>query len=154
MHEKVIAEWKFVRGLSLDLLAALSKEGFSYAPLDGMGEFWRQFRHVGRVQEDYVRAIERGQIEFSTSTSSYTGGPSQQALLEYLKRCDETMFQQLQPENTGPDQQIDWFGEKVGLTEHLVRLVAHETFHHGQWVIYMQGLKEKMPESWSAWGFE
>ena len=154
MLDKVIEEYKFVRKLSLDLLSRLSPEALPYAPLDGMGAFWRQFRHVGRVQEDYSRAIESGRVEFSTVKSSYSGGPSQQQLCEYLKQCDEIMFEKLSASPANPDLLIDWFGDKVGLTEHMVRLVAHETFHHGQWVIYMQGLGAKMPESWSAWGFE
>ncbi len=149
--ETFINEWRFTRGLSLDLLGALSETDLSYSPGFGMGPLWKQFRHIGRVQEDYVLALTTGKVSFSTTGKKRFKQEGADGLRTYLSVCDEEMLRTLS--ETPGSFEIDWFGEKVKVSEHMWRLAAHETFHHGQWVIYMHGLGKPFPPSWSAWGF-
>jgi uncharacterized damage-inducible protein DinB len=149
--EPFLLEWRFARGLSLDLLSVLSNEDLAYSPGFGMGPLWKQFRHTGRVQEDYVLALVTGKVSFSTQGKSLFKQENAEGLRSYLSACDEEMLKTLQ--EIGEDLEIDWFGERVGAKEHMWRMVAHETFHHGQWVVYMRGLNKPFPPSWSAWGF-
>lgn len=153
LFEPFLLEWKFARGLSLDLLSSLSKEDLEYSPGFGMGPFWKQFRHIGRVQEDYVSAIVTGKVSFGSMAKTAAGKKKQtgDTVRTHLYACDEEMLRVLG--KTDPEAKIDWFGEDVRAIEHMWRLTAHETFHHGQWVIYMHGLNRKFPPSWSAWGF-
>ncbi len=151
MFEPLLLEWKFARGLSLDLLSTLSKDDLSFSPGFGMGPFWKQFRHICRVQEDYVSAVLTGKVSFGSKSTHSRKRLTQDDLRTHLFSCDEEMLRVLAM--TDPETPIDWFGESVRAQEHLWRLVGHETFHHGQWVIYMRGLDKQFPASWSAWGF-
>ncbi len=154
MFEPFLIEWKFARGLSLDLLSSLSRDDLEYSPGLGMGPLWKQFRHISRVQEDYVAAVVNGSVSFGILNKSSTFNRKKQTLENlrtHLYTCDEEMLRVLS--HADPEAPIDWFGEKVRAVEHMWRLVGHETFHHGQWVMYMNGLEKKFPTSWSAWGF-
>lgn len=153
--DAVLAEWTHTRKLSIDYLLSFdSSEDLLKVPARNMGAMWKQFRHIGRVQEDYNDALSHLKIEFSTDRSSYDGGPCPKQLVKYLEHVDQEMikaieeFGQLEPEN----KKIDWFGESVALEIHLVRLISHETLHHGQWIMYGRSLDVKFPSSWKAWG--
>ena len=140
--------WLFTRGLTRDLLESLDHEGLMYSPGTGLGPLWKQFRHVGRVQENYVEAMQTRRIRFDW-TDTYRGGPSRDSLGAYLRAVDERMDEVLR--TTDDDIEIDWSGEPIPIGEHLQRLVAHETLHHGQWVVYVQLMGGSFPPSWAAW---
>jgi hypothetical protein len=40
----------------------------------------------------------------------------------------------------------------VSVFQHLMRMLAHETLHHGQWILYARLLEKKLPPGWKAWG--
>jgi DinB superfamily len=46
-------EWVFTRSLTLDLLDSLTDAELAKSPSPRVGPFWKQFRHVGRLQECY-----------------------------------------------------------------------------------------------------
>jgi uncharacterized damage-inducible protein DinB len=50
------------------------------------------------------------------------------------------------------ERTVQWEGESISLAEHLERLVAHETLHHGQWIVYVRLMGRSFPLSWAAWG--
>lgn len=147
---RILQEWQFVRKLSLDLLHELSGKQLEYSPKGNMGPFWKQFRHVGRVQENYTNALFDLKIEFNELNSSYTGGASVESLVGYLNSQDENMIDAVN--KFDHSDSIDWFGEEIDLETHLIRLISHETLHHGQWIIYAKSLDINFPESWKAWG--
>jgi len=142
--------WKFSRGLTLDLLEEMSNSDLLFLPGPQLGAFWKQFRHVGRVQECYIEALNTGVVDFSPEGKSYDQGPSKKWLQAYLRRLDDSLFESLDKLDWTDD--MDWFGEKVNVFEHMMRLVAHETLHHGQWVVYMRLMNKTFPDSWIAWG--
>ncbi len=147
-HE-LLAEWRFARGLTLDLLDRCSDADLQFA-LNGGSPLWKQFRHIGRVQEDYLSAIETGVAHFDARNGSYRGDASRAALRRYLEAIDR----RLDPifETTPPEQTIDWFGEAVSTDVHLCRLLTHETLHHGQLMLSWRALGHRFPASWASWG--
>src|SRR5690242_9688721 len=78
------AEWRYIRGLTLDLLDDLSEDELLYRPCSSMGSFFQQFRHCGRVQENYLKAVTFGAVDFNTRSGTYQGGPDKKELSDYL----------------------------------------------------------------------
>ena len=146
-------QWHFARGLTRDLLLSMEEAELSLSPGQGVGPLWKQFRHVGRVQENYQRALATGRIEFSFEGTSYGGGVSRQALIGYLDRVDAELNEKLR--DSGPETRlIEWPGENVDLFEHLSRMVQHEILHHGMFIYCAKLAGKTMPKSWEAWGIE
>ncbi len=153
------ASWTFTRALSCDLLDCLSEETLLWTPGEKLGPFWKQFRHLGRVQENYLDAIDSGVVKFTPVGASYVSGnirkggngdSDKQALRQYMDDLDKRLYERLES-GTLPDK-IDWFGEPIDLVAHLFRLDSHEVLHHGQWIVYCQLRNQTFPESWSIWG--
>ena len=134
----------------MDLLTSMSEADLKFSPSENVGPLWKQFRHMGRVQECYLKAIDSGTIEFKTDGATYSGLGSQRSLCEYLQRLDHQLYNRLR-ESDRPSS-IDWFGEQVSLEEHVDRLVSHEELHHGQWIIYAKLMNKAFPASWAVWG--
>lgn len=136
--------------MTYDLLSSLTQEELLFQPGEAIGPLWKQFRHLGRVQENYIEALETRKVTFTTKGSSYQGGPDPKALTNYLKQLDREMLHKL--DNLEDHAAIDWFGEAVAVDEHLKRLDEHEILHHGQFIVYCKLLGKTFPESWAAWG--
>lgn len=142
--------WSFTRGLTFDLLSEMSEADLLFLPGPQLGPFWKQFRHVGRVQECYIDALSTGKIDFSPEGKSYDQGPSKQWLQAYLKRLDDSLFPMLTTLDWTAE--LDWFGVKVRVFDHFLRMVTHETLHHGQWIVYLRLMNKNFPDSWEVWG--
>jgi uncharacterized damage-inducible protein DinB len=133
-----------------DLLATLSETDLAHVPTSDHGPLWKHFRHLGRVQENYIQAMKTGRVQFSPKAAHYNGGASSQSLLTYLKSLDEILKQAISEFNL--EQKINWFGESVSLDQHIQRLIEHEVLHHGQFVVCLKLLKKDFPGSWAVWG--
>ncbi len=120
----------------------------SAKPLPGAGSWGQQFRHIGRVRENYLRATRTGVAEFSPDGCGYPGVPAKQSLVEYLDRTLAAFHGGLQSER----EAVDWFGESWPLVRHINALVLHETLHHGQLILYARASGLKLPRSWDVWG--
>ena len=145
-----ISQWKFLRGLTRDLLETISQEDIVRAPSTSVGPWWKQFRHVARVQENYLNAIETGAAQFGFEGTTYRGRESKAELQHYLQRMDDRLNALLQSEIR--QSEIDWFGKKLPVARHLLNLADHELLHHGQWILYARILGKQMPPSWKVWG--
>ena len=82
------SEWKFTRRLTLELLDSLTDAELSQTPSRELGPFWKQFRHVGRLQECYMEALNTKKIKFDYRNKRYRGGCSKNALKAYLRALD------------------------------------------------------------------
>ena len=143
--------WSPMRELTLDLLADLSPGDLLFSPGPGLGPFWKQFRHMGGVQECYLEALRTGRVRFAYADKRYHGGADREALLAYLRSLDEEMFALL----VGIDwaRSIAWGAtDAPEVAGHLQRLVEHEILHHGEWVVYARLLGRRLPASWGLWG--
>lgn len=154
MQEKLsrfLNQWRFDRSMTLDLLRSLSDEELGWSPGAEVGPFWKQFRHIGRVQENYMEALDTGSVTFSPR-GSYNGTANGAALVAYLESLDKQLEQQLA--ETDENKLIDWFGEeKITAFDHMLRMMGHETLHHGEWIVCCRLMKKTFPKSWSIWGF-
>jgi uncharacterized damage-inducible protein DinB len=144
------ARWTFARRLTRDLLESLKTSELAFSPGSQLGPFWKHFRHLGRVQENYLRAIETGRIVFGFNGASYSGDASKKPLLDYLDGLDERLRQKLTTFDAA--RKVDWFGTTVDADAHLMRLVDHEILHHGMFVVYVRLLGKEFPSSWAPWG--
>jgi hypothetical protein len=147
-YSAIISEWNWARGLSLDLLKALSKDDIHKQPLTITGSWGKQFRHLGRVQENYISAINTGEVVFSTINCTYTGAINQESLIEYLIKLDQILITALNSEI----KTINWFGEAWSIEKHLQAMISHEILHHGQLILYAKISQFALPSSWNAWG--
>jgi hypothetical protein len=145
------AHWRLARGLSCDLLRSLEDTDLLFSPGDHVGPLWKQFRHLGRVQENYLRAMDGGRVVFTCEGLTYSGGPSRQHLLSYLNQLDADLTRRLKS-MTGSSRLIQWPEETVDLHEHLRRMLEHEILHHGMFIVSVQILGRPYPESWRTWG--
>lgn len=148
--EKLNTEWLWARSLTYDLLKVCNQNDLNYRLNNKFGELWKQFRHIGRVQENYLNALITGKVVFSTGNCSYKNGASKEKLINYFEDLEVKHKQIL--DNVAPNILIDWNGEKVTLDIHLTRLISHETLHHGQLILIWKSLENKFPTSWEDWG--
>jgi uncharacterized damage-inducible protein DinB len=147
--------WKVTRGLTYDLLDALSEQDLLFTPGEKLGPFWKQFRHVGSCQECYLEALKESKVEFKYEDKGYVGGASRSKLKKYLKRLDKKLFKEIEDFSESDwTKGIFWSEDyKPTVYEHLMNLVQHETLHHGEWIVYVFLGGFKFPESWGTiWG--
>jgi uncharacterized damage-inducible protein DinB len=144
------SEWRFARGLTRDLLESLEPHELAFTPGANLGPFWKHFRHLGRVQENYLQAIETGRVAFGFDNTTYRGDASRQPLVDYLDRVDQRLTHALM--TLDATQRIDWFGGSVDAYTHFTRMADHEILHHGIFVVYVRLLGRSFPRSWAAWG--
>ena len=144
------SEWKFTRGLTLELLDSLTDAELSQTPSPELGPFWKQFRHVGRLQECYMEALNTKKIKFDYRNKRYRSGCSKNALKAYLRALDRELVQTF--EGVDSNAIIGWEGEMVSVFQHLMRMLAHEILHHGQWIVYARLMGKQLPPGWKAWG--
>jgi hypothetical protein len=86
---------RLARGLTCDLLRSLGDTDLLFSPGDRVGTLWKQFRRIGRVQENYLSAIDTGRVVFTCAGVTYSEGPSGQHLLGYLNRLDADLSRRL-----------------------------------------------------------
>src|SRR5438445_8407787 len=134
------SEWKFTRGLTLELLDSLTDAELGEAPGPDVGPFWKQFRHVGRLQECYQEALNSRKIRFDYKNKRYRGGCSKNALRAYLRALDRELVQAVE----GADwiATIEGEGEMASVFRHLMRMHVHDILHHEQCILYTR-LMEK-----------
>lgn len=144
------SEFHWARGLTQDLLKNCTESDLNSRLRPEFGPLWKQFRHIGRVHENYLHAMNTGKIEFGFKNCSYSGGASKEALLAYFDQL--TYRHNLELAKSSSDLTIDWFGDVTTKPIHVSRLIAHETLHHGQLILCWRALNNSFPKSWSSWG--
>jgi uncharacterized damage-inducible protein DinB len=137
------------RAMTSELLATLDDDSLAFTPGPNMGPLWQQFRHLGRIEDNYVAAIATGRIEFGPPRR-LSAGTTATALAEYLRDVDADLRAAVA--SAGPGTTIHWGGRAVDLAEHVARLVTHELLHQGELVVYVRLLGRPFPRSWRIWG--
>ncbi|HEY3249310.1 MAG TPA: DinB family protein [bacterium] len=147
-------EWKATRGLTYDLLAALPYSVTNFSPHPDFGTLIRQIRHMGDIQACYIAAIGSGKMDFAAQRRQRNLERSKDNVAAYLQSLDGLLIDTL----TGlpADRRaatIDWGGgDQPSLHQHLMRLLQHETLHHGMWTFYAKIADLPLPDSWrQAW---
>src|SRR3989344_4956629 len=153
MNEKIEffrRSWGFHRGHTTDLLKILSDEELSFKVGDNVGTLGQQFRHLVRVDDQYISAIENRKVENNRKKLDFPIEKSVQKLLEQFETDDERLFSVIN-QIGDEDIKIDWsyWGEKeLTLSEHLEAMVEHEILHHGELIVYFRILNKQFPDRW------
>ncbi len=144
--------WRQTRALTYDLLRALPYAVMNFSPQPGFGTLVRQMRHAADIQGCYVAAIGTGRMDFRAPRQRALE-QSKENLAAYMHHLDEellTALRKLTPEQLA--RPIDWGGATLTLLQHLLRLLQHETLHHGMWAFYAKIADLPLPQSWKdAW---
>jgi DinB superfamily len=135
--------------MTVDLLATLDEDTLRFTPGPGLGPLWRQFRHLGRIEDNYTLAIGSGQIAFGPPRRR-SSGTSAEALQSYVHDLDRDL--EAAVAGAPPGLRVDWGSEVVDLAEHVGRLVNHEVLHHGELIAYVRMLGRPFPAAWRIWG--
>lgn len=143
--------WQQTRGLTYDLLRALPPAVLNFSPSAGFGPLSRQIRHVGDIQACYLAALQTGRMDFTSQPRQRKIEQSKEHLEGYLQALDASLLETLRGLGAeGLARSIQWDGERLSLLGHLIRLLQHETLHHGMWTIYANVADLPLPPSWRA----
>jgi len=91
-------------------------------PSAALGPFWKQFRHIGRLQECYSEALNTKTIRFDYANKRYEWGCYKDALKKYLQKLDQELLRAVGELNW--NLSIDWDGKVVSVFQHLLWMVA------------------------------
>lgn len=146
--------WQFTRSLTFDFLHCLTEENLLYSPQLQFGTLGKHLRHIGDVEECYVKALESGKADFSKKRMDASMETSLSRLEEHLKEQDEFLYKTLATFNKDPlKEQIQWESTKMSVLEHLFLLPQHEAIHQGQWSLAARQAGIDLPKSWvDNWG--
>jgi uncharacterized damage-inducible protein DinB len=146
-----VEDWQQTRALTYDLLRALPAAVLNFSPAAGFGPLSRQIRHVGDIQACYLAALQTGRMDFTSQPRQRKIEQSKEHLEGYLQALDASLLDALRGLGTeGAGRLIQWDGESLSLLRHLIRLIQHETLHHGMWAIYASVADLPLPTSWHA----
>lgn len=137
------------RALTVELLGTLDQESLGFVPGPGLGPLWQQFRHLGRIEDNYTTALDTGRIAFGPP-GRRAAGITRDALAAYLRDLDNDLRGAVA--NAASGLRIRWGGEEIDLPEHLARLVDHEILHQGELIAYVRLLGRRFPPGWRIWG--
>lgn len=145
--------WRHTRGLTYDLLRALPYAVMNFSPHPEFGTLIRQIRHAADIQFCYLTALQTRVMDFSIQPRDRSLERSKEALDAALTQLDEQLYEALRTLSADAlGEPIRWDDANVSLMEHLLRLLQHETLHHGMWVFYAKIADLPLPESWArAW---
>lgn len=141
--------WQFTRSLTYDFLKVLGEQDLSYSPQLQFGNLGKQIRHLGDVQECYVRALETGTADFSKKRMDLSMETSLEKLERYLHEMDNYLYDALSKYSGDPlKQEIKWPTTRLSVLEHLFLLPQHEAIHQGQWSLAARQHGIELPKSW------
>lgn len=141
--------WEQTHRLTYDLLHALPYPVMNFSPQPEFGTLIRQLRHAAEMQERYIAAIRTGRMEIYGKSRQRGLEQSKENLEAYMRYLDGDLLDALR--TLTPDQlegRIEWGKTALTLRQHLMRLLQHETLHHGMWVFYAKIADLPLPSSW------
>lgn len=143
-------EWRQTRALTYELLRTLPYAVMNFSPHPDFGTFIRQMRHVADIQACYVAATHTGKMDFSAQPRQRALEHSKEDVEAYMRDLDAQLLQSLQTLSAQErGRPIAWGDERVSLLQHLMRLLQHETLHHGMWTFYAKVADLPLPASWN-----
>jgi uncharacterized damage-inducible protein DinB len=146
--------WQFTRSLTYDFIKVLKPDDLLYSPQLEFGTIGKQLRHLGDVQECYVKALETGVADFTKKRMDLSMEASASRLEQHLREQDEHLYRALSKYEGSPvDNMIVWKNSKLSVLEHLFLLPQHEAIHQGQWSLAARQHGLELPGSWvDNWG--
>ncbi len=147
--EQWVQTWEQTRRLTYELLHALPYPVMNFSPQPEFGTLIRQLRHAAEMQEHYIAAIRSGRMEIPAQPRQRKLEQSKENLEAYMRHLDGELLvvlRWLTPDQLGG--RIEWGTNSLTIRQHLLRLLQHETLHHGMWVFYSKIADLPLPPSW------
>lgn len=143
------AHWQDLRGRTYDLMDILTEVDLDKRlPFPASQSIGNQFYCMLGTQESWGPVLTKGRMEgWSSSISEAAKEDIGSYLTEYkqrLRKADEALFATL--------EEVDWaltFEDGSTPLAKYLRLVEHESHHHGQLINFIYALDLPIPESWA-----
>ena len=146
--------WKETRSLTYDLIKDTLTDAKLNEKVDrpGLNTLAKQIYELALVQNAYSDVIGGKQLDFSNVEDMTVGNKeyfakNKQELVNILKNADSHFTKIIQNMDDW-NKKITLFEEKVPYYMILELMIRHETFHHGQLVLFYYLLNIKFPSSW------
>ena len=158
MLNMALSQWDFHHALSMDLLKSLADEQLTLTIGKNVHTLGEQFRHMARVQVQYVEALETRRIAVPLVAIEADMAQSRARLFDLRTETDVKMrellakFSNEELDKTGINWEY-WGALSMKIPQHILALADHENLHNGQLIMYVTMLGLQFPESWNVWGF-
>lgn len=160
MNKKLISpyqSWRFHRGLALDILKSLDEEQLQLTVGENMGTLGRQFRHIVKIEIEYLEAIKNKKVAPVQEKLSKDLSNSKEALIAVFDDVERKMADLLKSlEEEDPEKyMIDWTHwsmDEMNLVDHIQALADHNNLHNGEIIVYAKTHNIPFPKSWEPWG--
>lgn len=147
--------WKFHRTLALDLLKSLSHEQLSLTVGNNMGTLGQQFRHIAKIELEYLDAIKNKKISVKPGRLEKSVSESRESLLKIFDNTEKELTEILNSIEYQENYMIDWKEWNMGemnLIDHIQALADHNNLHNGELIVYARTHNFPFPKSWEPWG--
>ena len=147
--------WRFHRSLAIDLLASLTDGQLSLTVGTGMGTLGQQFRHIAKIELEYLDAIRSKRIDVKPGRLERSIAGSKERLLKALQDNERAIEEELDAIEDPEAYMIDWTAwdaKGMSLIDHIQALADHANLHNGELIVYARTHALPFPESWAPWG--
>ncbi len=149
MMLKMAANWKRTRKLTYDLVkvvpAELLNKKVGRPIYDTMA---KQIYEMSEMQIDYSEALDGKEPDFSTEVKRNFTVISGRELTRMLKSADDYFYSVIENIDDWYSEDYDILGEEFSAYNIMEMMIAHETFHQGQFAAMGYLLDLKFPKSW------
>ena len=138
-----LADWKYARGNTIRFLNQLNDEELNKRlPRETFVTICEQIVEMAWVQRCFVKAIKMKTLEgMDWEAPAYS---TKNELLEQMEKFDKEM-EQILGECHGTEE-VDWFGYRKNINEHISSLQSHEMMHLGQIIAFCHALGIGIPQ--------
>jgi uncharacterized damage-inducible protein DinB len=147
--------WKFHRGLALDLLGSLNEDQLKLTVGKNMGTLGQQFRHVVKIEWEYIDAIKSKKIDVKPGRLEKSIAESKDLLLEEFSKTEKELTELLSSIQDPENFIIDWSAwgvKEMNIIDHVQALADHTNLHNGELIVYARTHDIPFPKSWEPWG--
>ena len=147
--------WKFHRGLALDILQSLNEDQLRLTVGKNMGTLGMQFRHIAKIELEYLDAIKTKKIDPSSNRLEKSISNSKESLLNVFDETEKELAELLNPIQDPESFMIDWTHwdiKEMNLIDHIQALADHNNLHNGEIIVYAKTHDIPFPKSWEPWG--
>ena len=147
--------WKFHRELATDLLKSLTNEQLSLTVGKNMGTLGQQFRHVAKIELEYLDAIKNKKIDVKPNRLEKSVAESKESLLKIFDNTEKEFTELINLIEDPENYMIDWTAwsmDQMNLIDHIQALADHNNLHNGEIIVYARTHDIPFPKSWEPWG--
>jgi len=137
-----LADWKYARGNTIRFLEQLSDEELNkQLPRKTFVTIFEQIAEMAWIQRCFLKAIETRTLEdMDWDVPTFV---TKNELFDQMVQFDDKMEKIL--ERCDGSEEVDWFGYKKNINEHVSSMQSHEMMHLGQIIAFCHALEINTP---------